>query len=1526
MTVTNFLNFTPHSINSGYPRVTAAFSILGTNKEDSLLSYARDNHITYLELYDLYRVFRYNDSAGTVLPNGLSLIEGLCNFMEKARNEYCITEIGAGGETQDFFTLADTVNQSNLWLSPPISLDSTEQQLLGQNSSLLNLLTNSYNTSDSLFRISEQLKNMVRMFRFNGGCTSHFDFYNVIDEQMWTCECTNHYTNHFVPLMHYVDTLKTLYNLSHSDSVRIAVYIRAISTNSHPTLNSRDSMAAYLVDGYDTIAALADRILAVHYGYSGANQYNNAAWKSQVELFKRPLSRNKTDYHPYFSTETAFMTNYVDFLGPWLRDKYNHNIFQAEDEFYRRWRAEPTTNINNVNENDITPGGFHYFASAFMIDSLKSPRIDSTNSPICTSGSLGDSLRVYYMGPREEGITLTFQINNNGNLITLNDTTGPATALLDNVSFPAVFLDTLHNPYSVQLTLNYGNGCTYTYHDTVYVHSRPFVQALSSTSFCEGGNVTLKASRGTSYIWRRNGVQILSSNSQFYVANLSGTYVCEISGPGCVGASNQIVVNVLSSPAISIFTNCLDINRTVLSVIPTAPVGSVYSWSTGSTNATDTTTTPGGYNYYVTVTYPSGCSQNANKGFSLPNHIPNPHITSTNSVYCKNNPLVPTVELNPNDFVYGSMYFWTVNGQTTPTYGTFTLPAPDVNTTVTLQQISATGCSNVGHDTIQLSVFNCCNNPEFTAFLSDSSSNYPSGWNSQSINISGDFYINSNSTITGSTLDIDSSARIYVQSGKTLTVSNSTLESCTSMWQGIMLANSSSSLIVQGGSIIRDAVIGIDAINDARVEIHGSSLVNNGMGIFLHDGTFSNFIANGATFSGASGLYPNYGIRLENTANVSIGDGGYVMNNFSNFYAGIFSLTSNLTVRNCTFSNNLKPCSPQSFSCYNGQGSGILAQGDPRSIYSLNVGGSSAEACFFNDNTYGIFMKTNIELNATHNSFNNIGYMNQNISYGIYGVNAVNAKQNVSGNLLNRLNYGVWFSNIHDAEININENKFNDFLSVPARQGERAITVWSTNPFGNAYTRSIRLNIIEHFKQGISLTHQQGIAVEDNRIHFDRLNPNSVWYGIRVLGGLENVIRLNSMNRTGTQPDLPLSRLVYGTSIERSEKNSILENDIYNLGSGIRFFATTVTNSVKCNNLIYNVDNLVTENALIGDQGSPNSAADNFWDINQFTALTSSDHGNILNIGSNPNPAPNFYVQDLPGYNPDFNGVGDCPYVCPPNAARIEIGADPSQGCSNTGCTNPFCYQDMIAQIIDEQAQFANLPDEQGEDARKYAFELLLRDSMLMYQGTLLDAKLRDFYIEMKEGNAGMFKEIVNLLQQEDNSGAIIVNSTITPENLSESNMQLFIEICLATWAENNFELDAYQISILEFIAYQNPYSGGDAVYSARVMLGLDIADFITIPAERKRQETDESTLLDQGIIVPNPNTGKMSYIYTMAYEDNSEFQIFNSRGGLIRSYKLVFESKSLDIDLSDQTNGIYVYRVVTNGKIYAGNKIILQK
>ncbi len=513
--------------------------------------------------------------------------------------------------------------------------------------------------------------------------------------------------------------------------------------------------------------------------------------------------------------------------------------------------------------------------------------------------------------------------------------------------------------------------------------------------------------------------------------------------------------------------------------------------------------------------------------------------------------------------------------------------------------------------------------------------------------------------LSNADISIGPGVKIEIGDGR-LALEASKLKACNDPWQGFVLNNANGQIVLIHGSRIEVALIGIDAGADALVEIHNSTFKDNGIGIRLHDGAFSNFVADGATFNGASGFYPKFGIQLENVHSAGIGNSSYDMNSFNELYAGIFSLTSNVTVQHCTFNNNQKPCLPGAFDCYTGQGSGIIAQGDPGSVFELIVGGSQSEACYFNNNTQGIFTKTNVELTATFNEYNNIGYMNQHKSYGIYAMIASNATQTVNDNLLNRLDYGVWFSNIRDAEISINNNLFNNFYSVPARQGERAITLWNTTTHPNPQLKTITYNSIQHYTQGISLTHQEVAEVKNNSFNFDRLNPSTLWYGVRVLGGRKNTISLNWMNRTGAQPDLSLGRNMHGISIERSEENDVLENDIHNLGSGIRYFGTSVINTVRCNNLIYNVDNLVLENAIIGDQGSATDASDNFWFINSNTEQTSSGHGNILGLGVLPNPSPTFFVQDLPGFNPDINGTQQCPFVCSGFTANIDNTAQNS--------------------------------------------------------------------------------------------------------------------------------------------------------------------------------------------------------------------------------------------------------------------------
>lgn len=74
-------------------------SILGdTTKENTLLSFAQQNNITYLALYDLQAVW---DQGGAIN-----------NFISKAKNTYGIEQVGAIGESTHFFDHAQSYNET----------------------------------------------------------------------------------------------------------------------------------------------------------------------------------------------------------------------------------------------------------------------------------------------------------------------------------------------------------------------------------------------------------------------------------------------------------------------------------------------------------------------------------------------------------------------------------------------------------------------------------------------------------------------------------------------------------------------------------------------------------------------------------------------------------------------------------------------------------------------------------------------------------------------------------------------------------------------------------------------------------------------------------------------------------------------------------------------------------------------------------------------------------------------------------------------------------------------------------------------------------------------------------------------------------------------------------------------------------------------------------------------------------------------------------------------------------------------
>ncbi|MCX6197091.1 MAG: hypothetical protein NTY55_10665, partial [Flavobacteriia bacterium] len=160
--------------------------------------------------------------------------------------------------------------------------------------------------------------------------------------------------------------------------------------------------------------------------------------------------------------------------------------------------------------------------------------------------------------------------------------------------------------YNIPLT---GGSGTVSATGTITVHAlpaTPTVTALSATTFCDGGSVSLRSTVGSGYLWS-NGLSgrtaVFTTSGSYSVTHTDGNFCTSLS-------SNAIVVTVNPLPTASISgttavcNNASSPNVTFTGAAGTAPYTFTYKIKGGS-NLTVSTT---GENVSVTVAAPTGTS------------------------------------------------------------------------------------------------------------------------------------------------------------------------------------------------------------------------------------------------------------------------------------------------------------------------------------------------------------------------------------------------------------------------------------------------------------------------------------------------------------------------------------------------------------------------------------------------------------------------------------------------------------------------------------------------------------------------------------------------------------------------------------------------------------------------------------------------------------------------------------------------------------------------------------------------------
>lgn len=236
---------------------------------------------------------------------------------------------------------------------------------------------------------------------------------------------------------------------------------------------------------------------------------------------------------------------------------------------------------------------------------------------------------------------------------------------------------------SYSVTVTDANGCSATSaatNVTVTPVPNAVATASGSTTFCQGGSVTLTASGGTTYLWS-NG-----SNSPSINATAGGNYYVIAYNGSCADTSSTVAVTVNALPTAAVTAGGPTTFCQGGSVTLTASAGSSYLWSDNSTTQSITVNQSG--NYSVTVTGANGCSSTSSPVSVTVNAVPNATVTAGGpTTFCQGGSVTLTAS-------GGSSYSWS-DGSTGTTLnvmqsGTYSVVASNGSCVDTSSSITVT--------------------------------------------------------------------------------------------------------------------------------------------------------------------------------------------------------------------------------------------------------------------------------------------------------------------------------------------------------------------------------------------------------------------------------------------------------------------------------------------------------------------------------------------------------------------------------------------------------------------------------------------------------------------------------------------------------------------------------------------------------------------------------------------------------------------------------------------------------------------
>ena len=505
--------------------------------------------------------------------------------------------------------------------------------------------------------------------------------------------------------------------------------------------------------------------------------------------------------------------------------------------------------------------------------------------------------------------------------------------------------------------------------------------------------------------------------------------------------------------------------------------------------------------------------------------------------------------------------------------------------------------------------------------------------------------------------------------------------------------------------------------------------------------------------------------------------------------------------------------------------------------------------------------------------------------------------------------------------------------------GPRGIMVHSTfNPIwiSNFYA-SIVNNHITTSTTGIDVISQRSF-IDGNTVVLVYNAPGTNFTGIRVRNltttihvtnqVYPSVIRNHIYSQNGVPPQSDLvaypimQRWNRGISIEHCGYLIVAENFIENTVTGVVTEGVTMPNvQIKCNTFQGPYIGINRVNNMINTQGNATIPADNRWvgiravdarvwqSVNMPSLpLTYYHRGNTNDISNVYSPAP--FTGPINAID-QINLLNRCNYL-------ITGDEEPDAGEQN--------YFDLSTAEAVALGDI-NLDDLAATQAQyqEYFSEFNVLRAIMADSTLLASSILDDFYGQLYAQVRGQLNEAHIHLLSGNLSEYASIKSNVLSQGIYDSLQLLVADIYARTWAIPATEVipfNSVDYQNLLQIAHMDVVDGGEATYTARVMLGIDPLP-TTMHLRTHNQDALKFVEADALKVFPNPAQRDLKIELSAGTIENASFEIFDLQGKSVSKGHLGTLDGYGHIPLNAVANGMYLLRISTDTNVYQSKFVV---